>query len=108
MTLGGDQGGSIRIPAAWSGVVGLKPTYGLVPYTGVVGIGSTFDHTGPMTRNVADNALMLEVIAGKDPMDPRQGDVKTSAYTEALVGGVRVCGWAWYPRASCRRARRKT
>ena len=89
MTLGGDQGGSIRIPAAWSGVVGLKPTYGLVPYTGVVGIGSTFDHTGPMTRTVAENALMLEVIAGKDPMDPRQGDVKTAAYTEALVGGVK-------------------
>ncbi len=88
MTLGGDQGGSIRIPASWSGVVGLKPTYGLVPYTGIVGIGSTFDHTGPMTRNVADNALMLEVIAGKDPMDPRQVHIKTSAYTEALTGDV--------------------
>ena len=88
MTLGGDQGGSIRIPASWSGIVGMKPTYGLVPYTGVVGIGSTFDHTGPMTRNVADNALMLEVIAGKDPMDPRQGDVKTATYTEALAVGV--------------------
>ena len=88
MTLGGDQGGSIRIPASWSGIVGMKPTYSLVPYTGVVGIGSTFDHTGPMTRNVADNALMLEIIAGKDPMDPRQGDVKMSAYTEALSGGV--------------------
>ena len=88
MTLGGDQGGSIRIPASWSGVVGMKPTYSLVPYTGVVGIGSTFDHTGPMTRNVADNALMLEVIAGKDPMDPRQGGVKTTAYTEALSGGI--------------------
>ena len=88
MALGGDQGGSIRIPASWSGIVGMKPTYGLVPYTGVVGIGSTFDHTGPMTRNVADNALMLEVIAGKDPMDPRQGVVSTSNYTEALVGGI--------------------
>ncbi len=88
MALGGDQGGSIRIPASWSGIVGMKPTYGLVPYTGVVGIGSTFDHTGPMTRNVADNALMLEVIAGKDPMDPRQGVVSKSNYTEALVGGI--------------------
>ena len=66
----------------------MKPTYGLVPYTGVVGIGSSFDHTGPMTRNVADNALMLEVIAGKDSMDPRQSEVRTSAYTEALAGGV--------------------
>ena len=88
MTLGGDQGGSIRIPASWSGIVGMKPTYSLVPYTGVVGIGSTFDHTGPMTRNVADNALMLEVIAGKDPMDPRQGEVKTAPYTEALSRGI--------------------
>ena len=88
MTLGGDQGGSIRIPASWSGVVGMKPTYGLVPYTGIVGIGHTFDHTGPMTRNVADNALMLEVIAGKDPLDPRQGEVKTSAYTQSLSGGI--------------------
>ena len=88
MTLGGDQGGSIRIPASWSGVVGMKPTYSLVPYTGVVGIGSTFDHTGPMTRNVADNALMLEVIAGRDTLDPRQGDVEAAAYTEALTGGI--------------------
>ena len=88
MTLGGDQGGSIRIPASWSGVVGMKPTYGLVPYTGIVGIGHTFDHTGPMTRTVADNALMLEVIAGKDPLDPRQGEVVVGSYTGDLERGV--------------------
>ncbi|MCI0794607.1 MAG: amidase, partial [Chloroflexi bacterium] len=70
ITIGGDQGGSIRIPASWCGVVGLKPTHGLVPYTGIVGIDNTFDHVGPMARTVADTALTLEVIAGKDPMDP--------------------------------------
>jgi amidase len=84
MTIGGDQGGSIRIPASFCGVVGLKPTHGLVPYTGCVGIDPTFDHAGPMGRSVADVALMLEVIAGKDPHDPRQGEVKVERYTEAL------------------------
>ena len=88
ITMGGDQGGSIRIPAAWCGVVGLKPTHSLVPYTGIVGIDNTIDHTGPMARTVADVALTLEVIAGKDPMDPRQGDVPVQAYTEALGRGV--------------------
>jgi amidase len=72
LTIGGDQGGSIRIPASWCGVVGLKPTYGLVPYTGIVGIEPTIDHTGPMARTVADTALLLEVIAGFDATDPRQ------------------------------------
>ena len=93
ITIGGDQGGSIRIPASWCGVVGLKPTHGLVPYTGIVGIDNTFDHAGPMSRTVADAALTLEVIAGKDPLDPRQGDVPTQAYTEALgqsVDGLRI------------------
>jgi amidase len=84
LTMGGDQGGSIRIPSSWCGVVGLKPTHGLVPYTGCVGIDPTFDHAGPMARSVADVALMLEVIAGRDPMDPRQSEVKVEPYTQAL------------------------
>lgn len=88
ITIGGDQGGSIRIPASWCGVVGLKPTHGLVPYTGIVGIDNTFDHVGPMARTAADAALTLEVIAGKDPMDPRQGEVPVQPYTEALGRGV--------------------
>ena len=61
MALGGDQGGSIRMPAAACGIVGLKPTYGLVPYTGIMPMEFTLDHTGPMTRTVNDTALMLEV-----------------------------------------------
>ena len=93
MTIGGDQGGSIRIPASFCGVVGHKPTHGLVPYTGIVGIDNTFDHAGPMTRTVHDAALLLEVIAGKDPLDPRQGEVPVQDYTGALgagVGGLRI------------------
>lgn len=93
MTIGGDQGGSIRIPASWCGVVGLKPTHSLVPYTGIVGIDATFDHVGPMTRSVADAALLLEVIAGKDPLDPRQYEVPVQPYTQALgkdIRGLRI------------------
>ena len=93
ITIGGDQGGSIRIPAGWCGVVGLKPTHGLVPYTGIFGIDQTIDHTGPMARTVADAALTLEVIAGKDPLDPRQGEVHVQPYTEFLgrgVDGIRI------------------
>ena len=62
MAIGGDQGGSIRIPAASCGIVGLKPTFGLVPYTGIISIETTIDHTGPMTRTVYDAALLLEVF----------------------------------------------
>ncbi|MBM3509436.1 MAG: amidase [Alphaproteobacteria bacterium] len=88
MALGGDQAGSIRIPAAWSGVVGLKPTYGLVPYSGIMSSEFTVDHTGPMTRTVADNALLLEAIAGPDGIDPRQKDATPERYTDALARGV--------------------
>ena len=89
ITIGGDQGGSIRIPASWCGVVGLKPTHGLVPYTGIVGIDNTCDHTGPMARTVADVALAMEAIAGKDTMDPRQaGEVPVEPYTELLGRGI--------------------
>ena len=89
MAIGGDQGGSIRIPSAYCGVYGLKPTYGLVPYTGVFPIELTLDHVGPMTSTVADNALLLEVLAGPDGLDPRQIDVRMAAYTTALTGDAR-------------------
>ncbi|GAA6041989.1 hypothetical protein JCM8097_009133 [Rhodosporidiobolus ruineniae] len=72
MGIGGDQGGSIRIPAALCGIVGLKPTFGLVPYTGVLSSDSSVDHVGPMTRKVYDAALLLEAIAGYDGIDDRQ------------------------------------
>jgi amidase len=89
MAIGGDQGGSIRTPASYCGIVGLKPTWGLVPYTGAMPIELTLDHLGPMTRTVADNALMLEVIAGPDGLDPRQSAlVKPQRYTDAIGKGV--------------------
>ncbi|MEJ8280937.1 amidase [Pseudonocardia spirodelae] len=72
MAVGGDQGGSIRIPSAFCGTVGHKPTHGLVPYTGAFPIEATIDHLGPITRTVADAALMLGVLAGVDGLDPRQ------------------------------------
>ena len=90
LAIGGDQGGSIRMPASYCGVYGMKPTHGLVPYTGVMPIESTIDHTGPMTANVADNALMLEVLAGPDGLDPRQhAGQAAKPYTELMKGGVR-------------------
>jgi amidase len=88
MAIGGDQGGSIRMPSCWCGIYGMKATHGLVPYTGVMPIEATIDHTGPMTATVADNALLLEVIAGADGMDPRQYDVRVDKYTSALARGV--------------------
>ena len=61
MAIGGDQAGSIRLPSCWTGIVGLKPTRGLVPYTGIMPIEQTFDHTGPLANTVYDCALLLEV-----------------------------------------------
>lgn len=89
MAIGGDQGGSIRIPASFCGVYGMKPTWGLVPFTGVMPLEVFLDHIGPMTANVADNALLLEAIAGPDGYDPRQMNVKTDTYTKALTGDVK-------------------
>ncbi len=86
LAIGCDQGGSIRLPAAWSGTVGLKPTHGLVPYTGIFPIEPTMDHTGPMARTVRDVARMLDVIAGKDPDDPRQGEVHRPTSYAADLG----------------------
>src|ERR1700722_1843092 len=89
MAIGGDQGGSIRMPSSYSGTYGMKGTHGLVPYTGIMPIEITLDHAGPMTANVRDNALLLEVIAGADGLDPRQYAPKTFAYTEFLEKGVK-------------------
>ena len=84
VAIGGDQGGSIRIPASWSGIVGHKPTHSLVPYTGIAGLGRSFDHAGPMGSTVEDCARVLDVIAGEDGLDPRQGKVPTQEYTDGL------------------------
>jgi amidase len=89
LAIGGDQGGSIRMPASFCGIYGMKPTHGLVPYTGIMPIEIYVDHTGPMTATVRDNALLLEVIAGPDGYDPRQYAPKVHPYTQMLEGGVR-------------------
>jgi amidase len=84
VAIGTDQAGSIRIPASWSGVVGHKPTRTLVPYTGIAALGHTFDHVGPLASSVRDAARVLDVVAGKDDLDPRQGAVPTEDYEGAL------------------------
>ena len=109
MAIGGDQGGSIRIPAAFSGIYGMKGTHGLVPYTGVMPIEITIDHTGPMTRNVRDNALLLEVLAGPDGLDPRQVSPKVAELTPKRSAAVsRDCASASSRRALAIRARKPT
>ncbi len=90
-SLGTDTGGSIRIPAALCGVVGLKPTYGRVSLRGVIPLSWNLDHAGPMARSVRDAALLLQVIAGYDPLDPGSIDVPTGDYLEQLESGV--SGW---------------
>ena len=93
MATGGDQAGSIRIPASLSGVVGIKPTWGLVPYTGIMGMDPTIDHAGPLTATAADNALFLEVMAGEDGYDSRQRNLKVDTYTKAIgqsIAGVKI------------------
>ena len=96
VSLGCDQGGSIRVPASWCGVVGLKPTHSLVPYTGIIGLDATFDFCGPMARTVSEVGTLLEVIAGPDEEDPRQRNVTTQDYVAAVadapttLAGVRV------------------
>jgi amidase len=88
MAIGCDQGGSVRIPASYCGLVGLKPTYGLVPYTGILGMNPNIDHAGPMTRTVEDNALLLEVLAGPDGVDSRQPPFAVPHYSEAVKQGT--------------------
>ena len=93
MAIGGDQGGSIRIPSSYCGCYGMKPTHGLVPYTGVMPIESTIDHTGPMTQSVLDNAVMLAAIAGADGLDPRQYHPQVDDYVGTVgrgAGGMRI------------------
>jgi aspartyl-tRNA(Asn)/glutamyl-tRNA(Gln) amidotransferase subunit A len=92
-SLGTDTGGSIRIPAALCGIVGLKPTYGLVSLRGIVPLSWSMDHAGPLTRTVRDAAILMEIIAGFDPADPASRKMDVPSYTDSLSGvikGVRV------------------
>jgi aspartyl-tRNA(Asn)/glutamyl-tRNA(Gln) amidotransferase subunit A len=88
-SLGTDTGGSIRQPAAFSGVVGLKPTYGRVSRWGVIAFASSLDQVGPLARTVRDAALVLQVIAGHDPRDATSLPDPVPDYLEGLDGGVK-------------------
>ena len=87
--LGSDTGGSIRIPACFCGIVGLKPTYGRVSKKGVLPLSWSLDHVGPMTRTAKDAALMLQVIAGHDAQDPGSTDIAVPSYTSDLGKGIK-------------------
>lgn len=89
LALGTDTAGSVRNPATLCGLVGLKPTYGRVSRAGVFPLAFSLDHVGPMTRTVAENALLLNVIAGHDGRDPASAAVPTSDYLSAVRSGVR-------------------
>ena len=89
ITTGSDTGGSIRIPAALCGIVGLKPTYGLVSRYGLTPLSWSLDHPGPMVRTVEDAALSMNAIAGYDPNDVASARVEIPDYTTALTGDVR-------------------
>jgi aspartyl-tRNA(Asn)/glutamyl-tRNA(Gln) amidotransferase subunit A len=86
---GSDTGGSIRAPAAANGIAGIKPTYGRVSKAGVAVLSWSLDHAGPMARTVRDLAILLNIMAGQDPLDPHTKDVPVPDYAAALTGDIR-------------------
>ena len=89
VAIGTDTGGSVRNPASMCGVVGMKPTYGVVSRRGVIALSYSLDHIGPLTRTVRDNALMLDLMAGHDPLDPGSVPRSAGGYAAGLDRGVK-------------------
>jgi aspartyl-tRNA(Asn)/glutamyl-tRNA(Gln) amidotransferase subunit A len=88
--IGSETAGSIRGPASWCGIVGLKPTYGRVSRYGVIAMGSSLDSPGPMTRSIEDAAILLQVIAGKDQFDATSSEEKVPDYRKAMKAGKKM------------------
>ncbi len=88
LAMGTDTGGSIRLPAAYTGIVGLKPTYGRLSRRGVVPLSFSMDHAGPLTRTTEDCALVMNALAGFDPLDPGSADIAVPDYLAGLRDGV--------------------